>query len=74
MQVGSSQQSPSLFQRSHGDPEESTNTAGSIAPPSSSGQMKADAELSTNGPVGLPAVAREMHSAFVHAFTVCTQP
>ena len=36
--------------------------------------MKADVELSTKGPVGLLAVAREMHSAFVSPFTVLTQP
>ncbi len=74
MEVGSSQQSPSLFHRSHGVPCESTNTLGSMAPPSSTGQMKAEVELSTNGPVGLVEVARETHSALVQPPTVLTQP
>ena len=36
--------------------------------------MNADVELSTNGPVGLVAVAREMHSALVSPCVVLTHP
>ena len=36
--------------------------------------MNAELELSTNGPVGFVAVAREMHSAFVPTPKVLTQP
>ncbi len=74
MEVGSSQQSPSLFHNSHGVPFASTKTLGSMAPPSSRGQMNAEAELSTKGPVGLVAVACDTHSALVQPLTVLTQP
>ena len=36
--------------------------------------MKAAVELSTKGPVGVVAVAREMHSAFVSPWVVLTHP
>ena len=36
--------------------------------------MKADVELSTNGPVGAVAVARETHSALVSPLVVLTHP
>jgi hypothetical protein len=36
--------------------------------------MNADVESSTNGPVGVVAVAREMHSALVSPWVVLTHP
>ena len=68
------QQSPSLFQSSHGVPSDATNTLGSIAPPCETGHTKADGESSTKGPAGLELVAREMHIALELPLVVVTHP
>ena len=72
--VGRPQQSPSLFQSNQGTPSAATNTLGSMAPPWSAGQMKADEESSTNGPDGLELVALEMHIADVDRLAVWMHP
>ena len=74
MTVGLSQQSPSLFHSRYGVPLDETNTLGSMAPPSSSGQMNAELEVSVKGPAGLVDVAREMHAALVSPLVVWTHP
>ena len=74
MVVGMLQQSPSLFQSSHGVPSPATKTLGSMAPPCESGQTKAEDESSTKGPAGFALVAREMHIALDGPLVVFTHP
>jgi hypothetical protein len=68
------QQSPSLFHKRYAVPLDETNTLGSMAPPSSTGQMKGALELSLKGPAGLVAVALEIHAAAVSPVAVRTHP